>query len=41
MKIYPFIKGEVEETAAVAADQRNLNTKASIADMAAKLENDR
>jgi hypothetical protein len=27
--------------AAAAADQRNLNTKASIADMAAELENDR
>ena len=26
---------------AAAADQRNLNTKASIADMAAELENDR
>jgi hypothetical protein len=31
--------GEVEETAA-AADQRNLITKASITDMAAKVEND-
>jgi hypothetical protein len=27
--------------AAAAADQRNLNTKASIADMAAEIENDR
>jgi hypothetical protein len=40
MKIKPFIKGEVEETAAADADQRNFKTKASIADMAAELEND-
>ncbi len=31
----------MEETAAAAADQRNRITKASIADMAAKVENDR
>ncbi len=33
-------KGEEEETVAAAADQRNLNAKASIADIAAELKND-
>ncbi len=38
MKIFNCYQRQ-SETA--AADQRNLNTKASIADMAAELENDR
>jgi hypothetical protein len=40
MKIKPFIKGKVDETAAAAANQRNFNTNASIAYIAAKVEND-
>jgi hypothetical protein len=35
-----FFKGELGERAAAAADQRNLITKASIAGIATKVEND-
>jgi hypothetical protein len=34
-------KGKIGERMAVAADQRNLSTTVSIADIAAKVENDR